>query len=218
MKKWLGSLPWTQWKEGLTKFWNRSGFAVVLLACAGVIGGSMLYDGWAGQAASPEASPTMMPTLRPIPTVAPPAAYEPAVATTPEPAPLMMPLLGGEGMGYAPGSLIWAQTMGEWTTHAALDLIAPEGTAVGAAADGVVSAVYEDDAWGFVVEIEHANGLVTGYASLGVAEVAQGDAVEAGDRIGTAGISAAVECEEGAHIHFYVLKDNENVNPRDYLR
>lgn len=219
LKQWIQGLPWQRWKEKTMAFWNRSGFAVVLLLCAGMIGASMFLGGEELQQEPTPAQATPMATLRPIPAVNVPLA-EPAAAATPEPSkpPLMLPVLGGEGMGYAPDVLLYSKTMGEWTTHDGVDLTAPEGTQALAAADGEVAEAFLDPSWGNVVLIDHEDGLRTGYASLGAMLVAPGDIVKAGQAIGTVGSSAQTEWEEGPHIHFYVLSAGEIVDPAQYLR
>ena len=222
MKKWIEDLQWKKWREAARTGWERCGFAVVMLLCAVVIGIGMFLG---ERAADPKAAevadavPTPAATLRPVEPVRA-AQVEPVAVSIPEPteAPLSLPLLGGKGETYASDSLVYSQTLGEWTTHEGIDLLAPEGTEVGAAADGTVLEAYEDASWGNVVIIDHGGGFITGYASLGEIAVAAGESVSRGQCVGTAGASAMVESQTGAHVHFFVLSDGRTVDPRTYLR
>ncbi|VEH78693.1 peptidogycan hydrolase YocH [Bacillus licheniformis] len=50
--------------------------------------------------------------------------------------------------------------------HKGLDIAAPEGEAVAAAADGTISKSYQSDSYGQVIFIKHDNGYETVYAHL----------------------------------------------------
>ena len=96
--------------------------------------------------------------------------------------------------------------------------VAPEGTAVVAAADGQVYTVYEDDQMGMTVVIRHEGGYTTRYSSLdaGVA-VSAGQNVTMGQTIGAVGTSALMENALGHHVHFAVSRNDESVDPMDFL-
>lgn len=87
-------------------------------------------------------------------------------------------------------------------------------TPVKAVTDGKVTKVYTDSMWGTVVEITHANGMVSRYCSLteGVT-VAEGDTVEIGEVIGCVGDTALAEVGLPTHLHFEVLVDGKYVDP-----
>lgn len=108
-------------------------------------------------------------------------------------------------------------TMDDWRFHNGIDVSAPAGQPVLAAADGRVTAVYLDDAWGWVVEIQHAPGYVSRYANLDRPGVAQGVEVRAGDPIGTVGASAPVKAGQPPHLHFELQWDGEAVDPLTVL-
>jgi hypothetical protein len=85
-------------------------------------------------------------------------------------------------------------------------------------ANGVVTDVKDDPRWGITVVIEHDSGLKTVYSNLASDEmVVQNEKVAQGDIIGCVGNTAAFESAEQPHLHFEVWKDNEPVNPEDYL-
>ncbi len=99
--------------------------------------------------------------------------------------------------------------------HNGLDIIAPAGEPVYAAADGVVSAVTRSrKGLGNVVEIDHQNGYVTRYAHLADIEVRKGRALKRGTRIGYVGVSGN---SFAPHLHYEVLRDTLVMNPVNHL-
>ncbi len=85
-----------------------------------------------------------------------------------------------------------------------------------ASLSGNVTQVRQDALVGYIVEIEHINGIKTVYQSLATVNVAVGDEVEQGDVLGTAG-SNNYDIESGVHVHFEVLKGNVNLNPNELI-
>ena len=99
-----------------------------------------------------------------------------------------------------------------------MDLAAAAGTPVMAAADGQIYTVYEDDQLGMTVVIRHEGGYTPRYSSLGAdVTVSAGQQVSMGQPIGTVGTSALMENALGDHVHFAVTKDDEPVDPMDFL-
>lgn len=103
---------------------------------------------------------------------------------------------------------------GERRLHAGIDIAAPRGTPVIAAADGhVVSAGYHA-AYGNMLVIDHGYGITTRHAHLSRINVRVGDRVRRGDliaRVGNTGRST------GPHLHFEVLQDGVPVSPMKFL-
>ena len=103
-----------------------------------------------------------------------------------------------------------------------VNLQAPVGTEVKAAADGVVDLVENSGVEeGVVVEIKHANGLKTKYGNLNEnVSVKQGDKVTANQVIGTVGETAKVFSSDvfGEFLNLQVINANgEQVNPENYF-
>lgn len=97
------------------------------------------------------------------------------------------------------------------TAHNGVDLIAPQGDAVLAVADGVVTGVVTSrKGHGNEVEITHPGGYVTRYAHLADIKVSQGQRVTRGRRIASVGISGN---SFAPHLHFELLKDGEYLDP-----
>ena len=99
--------------------------------------------------------------------------------------------------------------------HEGLDLIAPQGAPVFAAADGVVTQeIHSRKGLGNIVEISHKNGYSTRYCLLGEISVHKGRTVKRGQPIGTVGISTSVPA---AHLHYEVLYHGTALDPVNYL-
>ncbi|MGB0564839.1 MAG: LysM peptidoglycan-binding domain-containing M23 family metallopeptidase [Spirulinaceae cyanobacterium] len=87
--------------------------------------------------------------------------------------------------------------------HSGLDLLAPVGTTVQAAATGTIAFVGPEGDYGQLVVINHAGGRQTRYAHLSSITVNMGQAVEAGQAIGTVGTSGRPDISP-SHLHFEV--------------
>jgi lipoprotein NlpD len=98
--------------------------------------------------------------------------------------------------------------------HDGIDLAAPAGTAIKAAADGTVLFAGEQRGYGQIAILEHAGALVTLYAHDQAIRVKAGQAVHRGEVIATVGESGRTT---GPHLHFEVRKSGVPVNPLDYL-
>ncbi len=99
--------------------------------------------------------------------------------------------------------------------HEGIDLPAPVGTPVFAAADGRV--VYAGGAirgYGNLIVLKHAGDLLTAYAHNSVLLVSQGQSVRAGDRIALVGQSGHAS---GPHLHFEVRSGQIPRDPMSYL-
>lgn len=120
---------------------------------------------------------------------------------------------------YSGTKPVKSKTLGDWRIHSGIDLRAEKGTEVKAPADGKVTAAAEDALTGHTVTIDHGSGFVSTIYNLESSDkVTAGQDVKAGDVIGTAGASAAVEMLDDPHIHFELTLNGEYVNPEDYLK
>lgn len=120
---------------------------------------------------------------------------------------------------FAVDSLIYSDTLQEWTTHTGIDIKAEKTTVVKAAEAGNVKSIKNDPRYGLTVIIEHENGFQTVYSNLLTSEfVVEGEKVEKGQSLGTVGNTAAFEIADEPHLHFEILKDSVQVDPNIYLK
>ncbi len=104
---------------------------------------------------------------------------------------------------------------GEGAFHTGVDIAAPVGTPVRAAADGILFHAGPDAAYGNEALIDHGYGLTTKYGHLSTLSVVVGQEVRRGQIIGTVGMTGRTT---GPHLHYEVLVHGTPVNPARYLR
>ena len=103
---------------------------------------------------------------------------------------------------------------GRSTFHTGVDIIAAAGTAVMAAAGGVVSFSGFMAEYGNVVEVDHDNGLTSRYAHLSKSMVKIGDVILKGQLIAQVGSTGRTT---GPHLHFEVREKGIPLNPNKFL-
>lgn len=125
--------------------------------------------------------------------------------------PSLLPVAGYFGDGYG-----WRSDpfTGEREFHRGLDIVAPHGEPVRAAADGVVVQAGRTVGYGWMVHISHGYGLGTRYGHLSAVLVRPGQRVRKGDVIGRVGSTGR---SSGPHLHYEVYRGASPVNPRAYL-
>ncbi len=197
------------------------GYYIGLLLCAAAIGitGFVYNAGREEPAVQTANTPAAITGEAKLPTrgTTPP---ESTAATEPTAGKLKtcLPVQGEVLTPYAMEVLSYNQTTRDWRTHNGIDLAAPAGTAVAAAADGQVYTVYEDERLGSTVVIRHDGGYTTRYCSLAPeVAVSAGQTVSMGQTIGTVGSTALMENALGDHVHFSVTKDDEPIDPMTFL-
>ena len=143
---------------------------------------------------------------------------KPVADLTKKPSVVKKPVSGQTIAEYSMDALSYNQTTRDWRVHDGMDIAAEAGTQVCAAADGTVYTVYEDETMGMTVVIRHDGDYTTKYASLSQeVSVKAGDAVKAGQVIGTVGNTALLESGIGDHVHFSVSCNGSSVDPNDFL-
>ncbi len=94
--------------------------------------------------------------------------------------------------------------------HSGVDLEAAAGSHILAVADGTVVESGYNEAYGYMVILEHAGGVQTFYAHMTDYLVSTGDTVQQGQIIGTVGSTG---WSTGPHLHLGVMIDGESVDP-----
>ena len=112
--------------------------------------------------------------------------------------------------------LVYMPSVNMWKTHDGVDFVSGGSDDVRVMADGTVKSVQQSSLDGWVVTVDHGDGLVSCYKSLESATVKEGDKVKSGDAIGKAGIMIT-ESDVGKHVHVEITKNGKLVDPLDYL-
>lgn len=98
--------------------------------------------------------------------------------------------------------------------HEGLDIAAPSGTPVVAAAAGTVISAGWGGGYGNLVVIDHGNGIATAYAHNASLTVVAGQQVQQGQLIAYVGSTGN---STGPHVHFEVRSGGNAVDPLGYL-
>lgn len=99
--------------------------------------------------------------------------------------------------------------------HEGIDFVAPTGTPIVAAADGVVVVAEYHPEFGNMIDIDHGDGLISRYAHLSRLDVATGRLIKRGDAIGAVGSTGR---STGPHLHFEVRMLGVAQNPALFLK
>jgi murein DD-endopeptidase MepM/ murein hydrolase activator NlpD len=98
--------------------------------------------------------------------------------------------------------------------HEGLDISNRVGTAVVAAADGIVSDIGSDSVHGKVMVVSHGFGMMTRYSHLSKITGRVGQKVKRGDKIAEVGTTGRTT---GPHLHYEIKLNGIPVNPMRYI-
>jgi murein DD-endopeptidase MepM/ murein hydrolase activator NlpD len=98
--------------------------------------------------------------------------------------------------------------------HQGLDIAAPTGTTVTAAASGTIIMAQWYGGYGNYILIDHGGGYSTGYGHLSAMYASVGQQVQRGQAIGAVGMTGDAT---GPHLHFEVRIDSKPVDPAAHL-
>ena len=105
---------------------------------------------------------------------------------------------------------------GASTNHKGIDVGCPDGTKIVSVLDGKIMFTGYNKYRGYYIMVDHGGGVVTLYqhCSGGTFKFSVGDKVKAGETIVLSGHSGI---GSGPHLHFEVLINGSNVNPKTWL-
>lgn len=132
---------------------------------------------------------------------------------------------GSQVKPAANGKMSWPSDLryvvrGKSSFHTGLDIDCSghaDGTSTNdnyAAMDGIVQFAGAKGGYGYAIEINHGNGLVTRYGHFHSLYVQKGDNVTAGTPLGRCGSTGN---STGTHLHFEVIANGKFMNPANYL-
>ncbi len=226
--------------ENASAFLKKQGFYVVLglcVLCIAIAAAVALMPDREAQQAEPtplsqaagaNQDEPLSEAVRPTP-VSTPAATPAQPTLTPAPTPTPKPKRQAESKaappvegeviwGFAVDTMLYSETLEIWTTHDGVDIGARLGTDVIAIKSGTVEKVYEDKKLGMSVLIEHEDGLKSLYANLAnPVAVKEGQRINAGEKLGAVGDTAAVPCTMAPHLHFALYRDGKAADPFKYV-
>ncbi|MGA2886827.1 MAG: M23 family metallopeptidase [Terracidiphilus sp.] len=141
----------------------------------------------------------------------------------------LSPSFGGDWMEQADAPSLWPvegrvtssfgerqdPINGEGAFHSGIDIAAPYGSTIRAAADGDVTDAAMNAGYGREIIIDHGHDLETIYGHLSTMVVIPGQHVMRGQVIGYVGQSGR---STGPHLHYEVRVHRVPVNPHKYLR
>lgn len=99
-------------------------------------------------------------------------------------------------------------------THKGLDIAAPGGTTIVAAASGKITFAGWSGGYGYLVKIDHGNGVETYYGHCSKLYVSTGENIVAGQKIAAVGSTGN---STGNHLHFEIRLNGAQVNPQKYV-
>jgi murein DD-endopeptidase MepM/ murein hydrolase activator NlpD len=103
---------------------------------------------------------------------------------------------------------------GAESTHAGVDVAAPEGASVRAAFGGTVVRAEPAGGYGNLVVIDHGDGTETRYAHLSKIRAQVGQRVRAGDDLGAVGHTGRAT---GAHLHIELRQSGVAIDPHSLI-
>ena len=184
----------------------------------------------------PEREVTSVPERQPLRPVQQPVTVtipdeEPAEATAesvaqlpvsaPEPAAptvFTWPVKGEILRDFSVETLSPDPTMGDWRTHAGLDISANLGERVLCMTEGTVADIWEDEKLGTCIRVEHGGKLESVYANLSPQPTVKvGEPMGIGAILGAVGTTANAESGMAPHLHLEVFRDGESIDPTELL-
>lgn len=99
--------------------------------------------------------------------------------------------------------------------HFGVDIVAPKDEAIKSSLDGTITFTGWTLETGYVIQVQHANNLLTVYKHNSVLLKDMGDRVKAGEPIAIVGNSG--EVTTGPHLHFEIWRNGIALDPEEYI-
>ena len=223
---------WNKWKQSrlyqkITELrFNRAVYlsTIVILITLAVVLAITAVTNRANKrqpAPQPESEISESTELLPEPTDETPTSNTPQNSPQPQTPPqLTLPTNGKISKAHDADAQVFSQTLQDYRVHLGIDIVTAEAAEVFAAADGTVKKIWEDPMMGWSIAIEHSGDCVTVYKNLSkdlAGGIDVGNAVRAGQLIGTVGDSALIEIAEEPHLHMEMTVKGLQVDPLEYF-
>lgn len=168
----------------------------------------LLYGPTSGPGAKDVDSPSFQPIrVTEVPAASPEEKPKLKIALPKQEGFAMLPVEGRISSRFGSRT---APKAGASSDHKGVDIAVPSGTPVKAPAAGRVVFSGKEGKGGYVVRVDHGNGVVSAYAHLSSSPLRVGDVVEAGDVLASSGATGNVT---GAHLHYSLRVNGKATNP-----
>ncbi len=131
---------------------------------------------------------------------------------------LLWPVDGNVIMNYSMDHLTYHATLMQFKVNPAIIIDAEVGTEVKAAAEGIVTDIYDDPVTGLTVIMDIGDEYSLLYGQLTNVNHKIGDRLSEGDIIGAINTPTKYYSIEGSNLYFMVTDEEQTVNPMLYLR
>lgn len=127
------------------------------------------------------------------------------------------PVSGAVITPFSGDELLFQPTFGDWRVHTGTDFAAEAGETVMSLTDGTVQKVVEDGLYGTCVTVSHDADLTSTYCGVTDVRVTEGQAVAAGEAIGTVAETMDAEAALGPHLHVETARAGTPVDVLELL-
>lgn len=130
---------------------------------------------------------------------------------------LVWPIVGNVLVNYSMDKTVYFATLEQYKYNPAIIISAVEGEDITAAADGRVTAIYQDPQIGTAVVMDLGGGYELTCAQLKDLTVKEGDYVDCGTVIGKVAAPTKYFSVEGSNVYFKLTLNGKPVNPLNLL-
>ena len=127
------------------------------------------------------------------------------------------PVNGEVILPYSMETTVYYKTLDQYRVNPGILIAAGNGTTVKNAYLGKVTKVTSDNTYGNMVTLYIGNNYSMVYGQLDTIYVKEGDYVKAGESIGTIGNPTDIFKEEGGHLFFQILENDQPVDPMLFI-
>ena len=130
---------------------------------------------------------------------------------------LTWPASGAVIMGYSMDQTVFFQTLDQYKYNPAMIIGGDVGETINASAAGIVTNIEETAQTGTTVSLDMGNGYTAVYGQLTDVPLSVGDYVNAGEMVGNLNEPTKYYSIEGPNLYFQILKDDEPVDPMNFM-
>ena len=130
---------------------------------------------------------------------------------------MVMPTEGDVLKPFSMDATIYFETLDQYKCNPAMLIKADVNQEVVASFGGKVESVKEDAVNGTMITVDMGNGYKAMYGQMKDIGIKEGDSIVKGQALGNVAQPTKYFSEEGSHLYFGMTKDDEPINPQDYL-